>query len=93
MRTGKRREGPLRKGMTRFPKLKIRPNSDRFSLENGQAVGVPHLALTLLAEIVWLLPCLLICCVGLVTEGTKVSLGCTEDREAASPAEAFVMLT
>jgi len=52
MSTGKRREGPLRKVMTRFPKLKIQRNLGRFSLENGQAVDVLHLVLTVLGEII-----------------------------------------
>jgi len=88
MSTGKRREGPLRKVMTRFPKLKIQRNLGRFSLENGQAVDVLHLVLTVLGEIIWLLPWLLICCVSLVTEGTEVSLGCAQAGEAAAPADA-----
>lgn len=72
----KRREGPLRKVMTCFPKLLIHAALDRFSLENGEAVGVLHLVLNVLGEIIWLLPC----CVGLVTERTGVSLGCAEDQ-------------
>lgn len=80
MSVRKRREGPLCKVMTCFPKLIMHATLDPLSLENGEAVGVLHLVLNVLGEITWLLPYLLLCCVGLVMERTEVSLGCAEDH-------------